>query len=229
MVHLTSSLIASLALATFVSATLAPSEPDPTTVWHPGQAGVITWADDNTAPLIPAEWTNMTIDFMTGDNLNQINVLGAGHHVATGVDASKSSTYTWTCPTVSPPSQIYFFMFTSGDGKYEAWTTRFTITAADGTTVVAPTNSTQPAPDNETIPWGIGTIVSSASTSAAAASSSAISTALSSFISATSTATPAASATSTTVSPTVKVNSAAGHVVSYAGMLGAVGLALMML
>ncbi|RUS26919.1 hypothetical protein BC938DRAFT_483935 [Jimgerdemannia flammicorona] len=159
------SIVASLALATAVSATLSPTDPGPTTVWSPGKQYPILWIDDNVAPLVTAAWKKMTIDFMTGDNLNQVQLTT----VATGVDASKVSSYTWTCPTVSPPSQIYFFRFSAGDGTNFAWTTRFTITGIDGVSTVPPPNTTQP--DGQKIGWGIGAISNSVAPSGSVASS----------------------------------------------------------
>jgi hypothetical protein len=41
-------------------------------------------------------------------------------------------------PSVDIPAAIYFFMFTSNSGKHFEWTTRFTITSSNGSTVEAP-------------------------------------------------------------------------------------------
>ncbi|OZJ06363.1 hypothetical protein BZG36_00759 [Bifiguratus adelaidae] len=148
-----------LALAGGALAGVAPTYPSPGTTWTPGQQYQITWTNDNTSPSTATGWTKFSIDFMTGDNDQQVTL----ENVAQGINGVTTSSYTWTAPQVDPPSAIYFFMFTSDTGAYHSWTTRFTITAADGSTV-PPTNATQP--NGQAIPWGIGKL------SAATASSS---------------------------------------------------------
>lgn len=55
--------------------------------------------------------------------------------VATNLDGtSGSGTVDFTCPDVSPNSAIYFYQYTQA-GAPTAWTTRFTIAAADGSSV----------------------------------------------------------------------------------------------
>ncbi|KAI7880611.1 hypothetical protein K492DRAFT_216544 [Lichtheimia hyalospora FSU 10163] len=139
------------ALASSVSAVIAPSYPSPGTVWTAGKEYTITW------------------NFMTGDNLNQ-TVL---KNVASNLDATKIESYKWTAPQVDPYSAVYFFMFTNDKGE-SAWTTRFGIVAKDGDSLVPEAEKTQP--DGSNIPWGNGQLAgdgSSSTNSSAAASSSA--------------------------------------------------------
>jgi hypothetical protein len=149
-------------LAAFVSvaiATLAPTEPDGNVVANPGQSLTISWIDDNSSPSVADGWSSFKIEFMTGDNFNQTSL----ETVATGLNGASQSSYTWTVPTVNPPSKIYFFRFTSDtSGVSPAWTTRFTITGPDGTTTVMPTMPIEP--DGKKIPWGVGSIVSGGTT-----------------------------------------------------------------
>ncbi|KAI9323671.1 hypothetical protein BX666DRAFT_1889237 [Dichotomocladium elegans] len=156
------------ALAATVFATMAPSYPDPGTIWTAGKSYSILWADDGTAPSINQSWTSFKIDFMTGSNDNQTFLT----NVATGLDGSKISSYTWTAPNVDPYAAVYFFMFTNAAGE-SAWTTRFGIVAKDGDTLAAEPEKTQP--NGQAIPWGNGHLASaSAAATAAATSSSAV-------------------------------------------------------
>ncbi|KAI8577074.1 hypothetical protein K450DRAFT_253525 [Umbelopsis ramanniana AG] len=161
------------AIATAVSANMAPSEPAPGTIWTIGQSGLIQWADDSTSPALATDWKKFKIDFMTGDNTNQILL----SNVATGLDGTAATTYNWTCPDVDVHSAIYFFMFTSLTKPTDmAWTTRFAIVGADGVQT-APANSAQPdgsTLDGKAIPWGVGHLVNSANASASAATNSII-------------------------------------------------------
>ena len=47
---------------------------------------------------------------MTGDNDHQRFLM----NVARNLDATKTTSFNWTAPTVSPAAPIYFFMFTNG-------------------------------------------------------------------------------------------------------------------
>jgi len=161
------------AIATAVSANMAPSEPAPGTIWTIGQPGLIQWADDSTSPPLATDWKKFKIDFMTGDNANQILLT----NVATGLDGTAATTYNWTCPDVDTHSAIYFFMFTSLTKPTDvAWTTRFAIVGADGVQST-PANAAQPdgsTLDGKAIPWGVGHLVNSANASASAATNSII-------------------------------------------------------
>ncbi|KAJ2962712.1 hypothetical protein NQZ79_g2292 [Umbelopsis isabellina] len=156
-----SSVIATVfATVAAASTPIAPSEPAPGTVWTIGQPGTIQWTNTGAS----ADWKSFKIDFMTGDNLNQIT-LG---NVATGLDGTTATTYSWTCPNVDVHSAIYFFMFTSTTNASDvAWTTRFGITDSTGA-LTTPANSTQP--DGEKIPWGVGQLLSGSASAAPSAS-----------------------------------------------------------
>ncbi|KAJ8658127.1 hypothetical protein O0I10_006134 [Lichtheimia ornata] len=175
------------ALASSVSAVIAPSYPSPGTVWTAGKEYTITWKDDGQKPDLATAWTNFKIDFMTGDNLNQTVLT----NVASDLDATKISSYKWTAPQVDPYSAVYFFMFTNDKGD-SAWTTRFGIVAKDGDSLVPESEKTQP--DGSDIPWGNGQLAgdaSSSNNSSDAASSSAAPA--SSSVAASSSAAPASS------------------------------------
>ncbi|KAG2183845.1 hypothetical protein INT44_008856 [Umbelopsis vinacea] len=154
------------AIATAVSANMAPSEPAPNTIWTTGQSSLIQWADDSTSPPLATDWKKFKIDLMTGDNTNQIFLT----NVATGLDGTAATTLNWTAPDVDVHSAIYFLMFTSLTKATDmAWTTRFAIVGADGVQT-APANAAQPDKstlDGKPIPWGVGHLVNSASGSAA--------------------------------------------------------------
>ncbi|CAO3585989.1 unnamed protein product [Absidia cylindrospora] len=149
-------LAASALLATsfVVDAAMAPSYPSPGTVWKS--------ADDNTAPSIASGWKDFKIDFMTGDNSQQVFL----SNVATNLDGTKISKFTWTAPEVKPNAAVYFFMFSNG--KDSAWTTRFGITGADGV-LAEPEHATQPT--GEKIPWGTGALASGSSNTTASGNS----------------------------------------------------------
>ncbi|KAI8138160.1 hypothetical protein BJV82DRAFT_301409 [Fennellomyces sp. T-0311] len=147
-----------MAFASGIAATMAPNYPQPGTVWTAGKQYTITWADDGNSPSANESWTNFKIDFMTGDNINMVHLT----NVASGLDASAISSYTWTAPQVDPYSAIYFLQFTNGEA---AWTTRFAIVAQDGDTPAKEPESTQPSGD--AIPWGVGKLASGAAAPAA--------------------------------------------------------------
>ena len=50
-------------------------------------------------------WTNMSIWLRTGSNLNMVDVTP----VATNIDGTTTTSYTWTVPDVAPQSSIYFY------------------------------------------------------------------------------------------------------------------------
>ncbi|KAG2175503.1 hypothetical protein INT43_001150, partial [Umbelopsis isabellina] len=233
-----SSVIATVFAAVASASTpIAPSEPAPGTVWTIGQPGTIQW---NSAPCNHVlnsvfDW----LDFMTGDNINQIT-LG---NVATGLDGTTATTYSWTCPNVDIHSAIYFFMFTSTTNSSDmAWTTRFAITDSTGA-LTTPPNATQT--DGEKIPWGVGHLLSGAASASAPAASGSLSAAsapaTNSVLAPTantnslSAAPPAASgsaapsaASPAAASPSVSQKSSASKVLTTAGLgLGAVAAVMM--
>ncbi|GAB5588546.1 hypothetical protein Unana1_03446 [Umbelopsis nana] len=222
------------ALATAVSANMAPSTPAPGTIWTIGQPGLIQWANDATTPSIATAWKSFKIDFMTGDNANQVFL----ENVATGLDGTAATTYNWTCPNVDVHSAIYFFMFTSlTDPTQMAWTTRFAIVGADGVQT-APANAAQPDGsklNGKDIPWGVGHVLNAAvSASASAATNSIIpSTAPALSLSnaapaASASAAPNAASGSAAAAPSTSQKSSASKVLTTAGLgLGAVAAVMM--
>lgn len=136
------------------------------------------------------------------------------------VDATGDTTsFDFTCPTVSLHSAVYFYQFTSSASSNVTWTGRFTITDSTGTTVDPP-NST--VIDGSTIEWGTGaltdasqftaqpTYMSAATVAIETASSDASSAATSSAAAATSaTATTSATGSKRTTATSTASSSAA--------------------
>ncbi|KAJ4473327.1 hypothetical protein C8J55DRAFT_537101 [Lentinula edodes] len=147
-------LLASAASTLLVQADLVPDTPSTGTA---GSTCSITWAGDSSSS---SNWSDMAIEFMTGDNFDMVFLTT----VATGLDGTKSGSYSWTCPEVNPYSAIYFYQFISPvESGNPVWTTRFAIASSSGETTTPP-NSTQP--DGEAIPWGTGALVDASSVSA---------------------------------------------------------------
>ncbi|KIM90265.1 hypothetical protein PILCRDRAFT_811987 [Piloderma croceum F 1598] len=148
----------SLALAVlFASSVLVAADPDPTTpgtdaVYKAGTPCPIAWTVDSTGV-----WKTMTIQLMTGDNLNMVPLTT----VSSTVDATNPSaaTFSWTCPEVIPNAAIYFYQFTTPASNNTLWTTRFGISSDSGA-ITAPPNNTQP--NGEKIPWGKGALANPA-------------------------------------------------------------------
>ncbi|KAI8974901.1 hypothetical protein BDB01DRAFT_375540 [Pilobolus umbonatus] len=145
---ITLSFLSLFMIASCIQAEMAPSYPEPGTVWKAGKEYTISWYDDEMNPHMKKNWKNFKIDFMTGDNHNQKFI----RNVVKGLDASKTNEYKWLAPEVDPHSAIYFLMFTNDKGM-NAWTTRFGITGEDGK-LDPPQHDTQP--NGDSIPWGIG-------------------------------------------------------------------------
>ncbi|KAI9063257.1 hypothetical protein FKP32DRAFT_1651520 [Trametes sanguinea] len=130
-----------------VKASVTPTAPGPGDSFTAGSDCTIKWNADETG-----QWTNVTIYLMSGSNDNMTHVT----RVISSLDGTDSSLspYNWTCPDVDPYSAIYFYQFTNGDDVQDStWTTRFTITAADGSSE-PPAYDTQS--DGEAISWGEG-------------------------------------------------------------------------
>ncbi|KAF5386367.1 hypothetical protein D9757_006657 [Collybiopsis confluens] len=154
-------MVSSFSLAVLLASTLlaradvAPNTPDT------GKAGsqcTITWGGDSNST---SNWSNMAIEFMTGDNFQMVFLTT----VATGLDGTKDGSYSWTCPQVTPYSPIYFYQFISpNEASNPQWTTRFAISSPTGETTPAP-NATQSNGDK--IPWGTGALVDASSASVA--------------------------------------------------------------
>ncbi|KAM0751683.1 hypothetical protein T439DRAFT_216321 [Meredithblackwellia eburnea MCA 4105] len=159
-----------------------------------GQACSFSYGLDTTKT-----WTNMAVDLMSGANLQMVNVT----RIVQGVDATTGTgTYNYTCPAVTPNSDIYFYQFVNEapTTPEKLWTSRFTIAAANGS-VVAPMNPSQP--NEDPIPWGVGSLdTSSSSTATPGASNTAIgSTASVPLATSTGAANVSATSTSTSTSP----------------------------
>jgi len=141
----TSLAITALVASFLVRADPNPNTPGPNAVYNAGAPCPIAWDVDPTGL-----WTSMNIQLMTGDNLHMIALTS----VAT-VDATTSTSFSWTCPQVTPNSAIYFYQFKSPASNNTLWTTRFAIASATGATT-PPANATQP--DGRAIPWGVGVL-----------------------------------------------------------------------
>ncbi|PCH44521.1 hypothetical protein WOLCODRAFT_139049 [Wolfiporia cocos MD-104 SS10] len=129
-----------------VRADPTPTTPSPGAVYNEGAQCSVAW-DADTSGI----WAVMNIELMTGDN-EQMQFLET---VGT-VDATTTSSYTYTCPSVSPNAQIYFYQFTSPYSKNVYWTGRFAIADANGATV--PPTETELF-DGTTVLWGSGSVV----------------------------------------------------------------------
>lgn len=159
-----------------------------TDVFREGAACRASWIPDTTGA---ATWKSMTIQLMTGSNL-QMTALGT---VASGIDGTNPSVtvFNYACPEVSPNAAIYFLQYTHDGGEDPTWTTRFAIGDEDGKTV-APPESNQPQGGSPAIPWGQGTLVA-VSNAAAATTSTAVASTTSKVATSTRSATLAATST----------------------------------
>ncbi|KAA1466417.1 hypothetical protein DENSPDRAFT_755397, partial [Dentipellis sp. KUC8613] len=133
-----------LSVASLVACDFMPTSPGPGDAFVSGTDCVLKW-DADTSGL----WKNMTIQLMSGSNVNMTLVSG----VAEGVDATNESVspFSWPCPNVDPFSTIYFYQFSNADAK--KWTTRFTITSPNGSYTLPPEGQ---QPNGDKIPWGVG-------------------------------------------------------------------------
>ncbi|KAF9359877.1 hypothetical protein BGX26_011167 [Mortierella sp. AD094] len=119
------------ATASLAAAFVNPLEPWGESVWIPGSKVNITWNDDKIPPLLS---TNPIVDIFLNTGGDQSNVKIAT--IATGINAGTTSSFLYTVPNVAPPGKIYFLtIVTSATNKGapgQAWSTRFTITDANG-------------------------------------------------------------------------------------------------
>jgi len=123
----------------------SPNAPTPGTVFKTGGDCTIGWGADPTG-----KWTTMNIELMAGPNLNMEHLTTVA--TVDGTDATKT-TFTYTCPGVTPNSAIFFYQFSSpAEPSNLTWTGRFAIGDSDGNTT-PPLNATQPT-TNDPIPWG---------------------------------------------------------------------------
>lgn len=139
-------IVAMLACSALVArADPTPNSPGPGDVYNEGAQCPIGWTADTTGV-----WKVMNIELMTGSNLDMVHLTT----VAT-VDATATTTFSWTCPQVTPNSAIYFYQFTSPGSNVTMWTTRFAIADTTGQTT-PPSQATQPG--GQAIPWGTGAL-----------------------------------------------------------------------
>ncbi|KAF9116646.1 hypothetical protein BGX27_000565 [Mortierella sp. AM989] len=120
------------ATASMATAFFNPTEPWGESVWKPNTNVTITWVDDATAPKLTPD-TLVDIFLNTGGDQTNVKI----GTVATGLKAGATNSYVYTVPNVAPPGKIYFLtIVTSPLDKSgvpgQAWSTRFTITDADG-------------------------------------------------------------------------------------------------
>ncbi|KAF7964955.1 hypothetical protein HWV62_1438 [Athelia sp. TMB] len=192
-----------LAAVAVVRAIPTPTTPGSNAVYNEGSDCPIAWVADPTGT-----WTKMTIQLMTGANLD-MKVLETVA-IVDGTQANNAS-FTWTCPQVSPNAAEYFYQFTSPVATEPTWTTRFTIAGPDGATVPAAT----PTQQGSTIPWGIGTLVGGSGASATGSGSTSVAASASSSASV-SAAPPASSAPSPAPATTAPSSTASGFSISSA-------------
>lgn len=147
--HTFTTLVAAVALAGVAYADVTPSEPGPGSSYTAGGDCTITWEGDKESTTA---WKDMSIQLMTGSNLQMVHITT----VATGQDGTVDGRFSYKCPEVNPYSAIYFYQFTAAGTTTKTWATRFTITAPDGSTT-PPSNPTQPG-NNQPIPWGTGAL-----------------------------------------------------------------------
>ncbi|KAG8949975.1 hypothetical protein FRC04_008054 [Tulasnella sp. 424] len=150
-------LTSAFVLAALASKALADPSPLTPTTSNVGGDCVISWSADTTG-----KWTQTNIQLMTGDNWNMVPITT----IATvDTTSAAATTYTWTCPDVTPNAPIYFYQFSHATEPTKLlWTTRFTIAGADGSTVAAE-NQTQP--DGTNVPWGTGALTDPSTAKAA--------------------------------------------------------------
>ncbi|WVO17048.1 hypothetical protein L204_104735 [Cryptococcus depauperatus] len=151
----------------FARAIITPTSPDSSTVVKVGDTIKALWTVDSVD-----HWNNVQIQLMTGSNLAMVPLAT----VASGVDGTTASSYSFKAPDVSPYSKIYFLQFTNGGSMSNTtWTTRFTIASSDGSTT-EPEHSD--VSNGQTIQWGTGSLLSSVDTNSTSSSNSSSSSSL---------------------------------------------------
>ncbi|KDN41512.1 hypothetical protein K437DRAFT_226713 [Tilletiaria anomala UBC 951] len=158
------------------SSGLVLTGPGPGETFRAGGTCTVTWTPDTSGST---KWKSFTLDLNTGSNqaMTKLETIATG---LDGTDPTKTS-YSWTCPEVSPYSAIYFYQVTTDGTSDPAWTTRWAISSPNGT-VVSPPHANQPGGGSPAIPWGNGKLLSAPVTNSAStgASSSAASSSSSS-------------------------------------------------
>ncbi|GJJ74927.1 hypothetical protein EMPS_07285 [Entomortierella parvispora] len=162
------------AFASIASAFVSPTAPIGETIWKPNTQATITWVDDgkiepflNTTPVFD-------VSFMTGSNMKMTKL----STIATNVTGNVTWSLNWIVPNVSPPGQIYFLQFETVDRPTPvyAWSTRFTITDAQGSAPPIPPPSITFSGNGSIIPTptniaATGASISNANPTATAAAS----------------------------------------------------------
>lgn len=138
----------SLVPGALAAKTVSPTAPVQGTVYKEGSNCHIAWLGDTSSTTT---WQGMSIELMTGQNLNMVQLA----IVASNQDGTKDGSFDHLCPEVSINAPIYFYRFSSGGSAGNPnYSARFTIAGADGSTVPAPQT------DSNGVQWGTGEIVS---------------------------------------------------------------------
>ncbi|KAH7926753.1 hypothetical protein BV22DRAFT_1194087 [Leucogyrophana mollusca] len=152
------SLLALLLFSSAASAALTATSPGPNEKYRAGSTCTIKWSVDTTNI-----WNNVTIDLMSGPNLNMSQVTTVVRHID-GTN-SRLTSFNWTCPEVDPYSNIYFYQLSNNaDTANSVWTARFTIESPSGEST--PAEHTE-QPGGAPIPWGTGHLAGSSRVSGA--------------------------------------------------------------
>ncbi|KAL5531297.1 hypothetical protein ACEPAG_4174 [Sanghuangporus baumii] len=134
-----------------VLAQIGPLEPAPGNVYNTGSDCEVVWATDTTG-----QWTTMNIELMTGSNSEMIHLT-----TVASVDGTKDTRFSFTCPSVTVNSAIYFYQFSTPAAPGNlSWTGRFAIADASGKTV-------DPPEEQDGIAFGTGALSDPSTASAA--------------------------------------------------------------
>ncbi|EEB94400.1 hypothetical protein MPER_06791, partial [Moniliophthora perniciosa FA553] len=164
MVYILSLLLIGTVASLVAGDAFTPTAPGPGDSFKAGDLCEIRWMPGD-------DWKNVTIILMSGSNNAMIPVTT----VTTGLDGSDASLshYHWTCPEVTPYSNIYFYQFTDGGNTQSSqWTTRFTVKHTALSLVVLSSNPLTlrshlllvkqwppehaSQPNGDAFPWGSG-------------------------------------------------------------------------
>ncbi|KIJ70513.1 hypothetical protein HYDPIDRAFT_79146 [Hydnomerulius pinastri MD-312] len=122
--------------------------PGPGDLYTAGGPCSFTWTVDPTGT-----WHNVTIWLMSGSN----NDMSLVEPLTKGVDGTTTSSYNYTCPDVTPNSDIYFYQV-RGHSSPLFWCFELQIASPSGA-ITPPEYSNQP--DGHHIPWGTGHVAGS--------------------------------------------------------------------
>ncbi|KAF8843131.1 hypothetical protein BDN67DRAFT_239401 [Paxillus ammoniavirescens] len=119
--------------------------PGPGDVYTSGRPCSFEWKSDAIRT-----WKNVTLELMNGSDYKRSSVMCGG----SVLDGTSESTYNFTCPNVTPNSNIYFCQtFNEADVENPVWTARFTIASPTG--VVTPAEYSR-QPGGSPTAWGDG-------------------------------------------------------------------------